>query len=32
MGVRKPPVFPFLDRKNPLNKIVGKALYSLRLR
>lgn len=32
MGIRKPPVFPFLDRKHPLNKIVGKALYKLRLR
>ncbi len=32
MGIRKPPVFPFLDRKHPLNKIVGKALYNLRLR
>jgi len=32
MGIRKPPVFPFLDRKHPLNKVVGKALYNLRLR
>ena len=32
MGTRKPPVFPFLDRKHPLNRIIGKALYKLRLR
>jgi len=32
MGVRKKPVFPFLERKNPLNKIAGKILYRLWLR
>ncbi len=32
MGIRKPPVFPFLDRKNAINKMAGKLLYRLRLR
>jgi tetratricopeptide (TPR) repeat protein len=32
MGIRKPPVFPFLDRSNTINKLAGKALYKLRLR
>jgi tetratricopeptide (TPR) repeat protein len=32
MGVRKPPVFPFLDRRHPINKLAGKVLYRLRLR
>jgi len=32
MGVRKKPVFPFLERRNPLNKIAGKILYRLWLR
>ena len=32
MGVRKQPVFPFLDRGHPLNKYTGKVLYKLRLR
>jgi len=32
MGVRKPPVFPFLDRKNVLNKLAGKVMYRLRIR
>lgn len=32
MGVRRPPVFPFLDRRNPANKVAGKVLHRLRLR
>jgi len=32
MGFRKPPVFPFLDRQHPINKVAGKVLYRLRLR
>lgn len=32
MGIRKPPVFPFLDRKSAINKMAGKVLYRLRLR
>ena len=32
MGIRKPPVFPFLERKHPINKLAGKVLYRLRLR
>jgi len=32
MGVRKPPVLPFLDRGHPLNKLAGKWLHKLRLR
>ena len=32
MGYRKPPVFPFLDRQHPINKVAGKVLYRLRLR
>jgi tetratricopeptide (TPR) repeat protein len=32
MGIRKPPVFPFLDRRHPINKLAGKMLYRLRLR
>ena len=32
MGVRKPPVFPFLDRKHPINKFAGKVLHKIRLR
>jgi tetratricopeptide (TPR) repeat protein len=32
MGVRKAPVFPFLDRRHPINKFAGKVLYRLRLR
>ena len=32
MGVRKSPVFPFLDRKSAINKFAGKLLYRLRLR
>lgn len=32
MGVRKPPIFPFLDRRHPINKLAGKVLYRLRLR
>ena len=32
MGTRKPPVFPFLERKNPINKLAGKFLHRLRLR
>jgi len=32
MGVRKPPVLPFLDRRSVLNKLAGKFLNRLRLR
>jgi len=32
MGIRKPPVFPFLDRSNTINKLAGKMLYRLRIR
>jgi tetratricopeptide (TPR) repeat protein len=32
MGVRKPPVFPFLDRRHPINKMAGKVLHKIRLR
>jgi len=32
MGIRRPPVLPFLDRKNPVNKLAGKVLFKLRLR
>ena len=32
MGIRKQPVFPFLERKHPINKLAGKVLYRLRLR
>jgi tetratricopeptide (TPR) repeat protein len=32
MGVRKPPVFPFLDRRHAINRFAGKVLYRLRLR
>ena len=32
MGIRNPPVFPFLERKHPINKLAGKVLYRLRLR
>jgi tetratricopeptide (TPR) repeat protein len=32
MGIRKPPVLPFLDRRHPLNKLAGKVLHRLRLR
>ena len=32
MGVRRPPVFPFLDRKSAVNKLAGKLLNKLRLR
>src|SRR5512135_806078 len=32
MGVRKPPVFPFLDRRHPINKMAGKVLHKMRLR
>ena len=32
MGIRKPPVFQFLDRRHPINKITGKVLHRLRLR
>ena len=32
MGFRKPPVFPFLDRQHPINKVAGKVLYRLKLR
>lgn len=32
MGYRKPPVFPFLDRQHPINKVAGKVLHRLRLR
>ncbi len=32
MGIRKPPVFRFLDRNHPINKWSGKMLHRLRLR
>ena len=32
MGIRKPPVFRFLDRNHPVNKWSGKMLHRLRLR
>ncbi|MGA2192611.1 MAG: hypothetical protein ABSG42_04435 [Nitrospirota bacterium] len=32
MGIRKPPVFPFLDRRHPINKLTGKVLHRLHLR
>jgi len=32
IGTRKPPVLPFLDRDNPLNKYLGKILGRLGLR
>jgi Flp pilus assembly protein TadD len=32
MGIRKPPVLPFLDRRNTVNKLAGKVLQRLRLR
>lgn len=32
MGIRKPSVFPFLERQHPLNKFAGKVLYKLKLR
>lgn len=32
MGIRKAPVFPFLDRNNALNKFAGKVVYRLRFR
>jgi len=32
MGVRKSPVFPFLDRQSPVNKLAGKVLSRLHLR
>jgi tetratricopeptide (TPR) repeat protein len=32
MGIRKKPVLPFLERKNPLNKLAGRILYKLWLR
>ena len=32
MGIRKPPVFQFLDRRHPVNKLTGKVLHRLRLR
>lgn len=32
MGIRKPPVFQFLDRRHPVNKLTGKMLHRLRLR
>ena len=32
MGVRRPPVFPFLDRRHPINKVAGKVLFRLGLR
>jgi tetratricopeptide (TPR) repeat protein len=32
MGVRRPPVLPFLDRNSGINKFAGKVLYKLRLR
>ncbi len=32
MGVRRPPVFQFLDRRHPINKVAGKVLHRLRLR
>ncbi len=27
MGIRRPPVIPFLSRKNPLNRVLGKIRY-----
>ena len=32
LGYRKPPVFPFLSRDNPLNKYLGKMLSRMGLR
>ena len=32
LGIRKPPVLPFLKRGNALNRIIGKTFYMLRLR
>lgn len=32
LGTRKPPVFPFLKRSNPINRIFGLALKKMRLR
>ncbi len=32
LGARKPPIFPFLKRSNPLNKCLGLLLKKLRLR
>jgi tetratricopeptide (TPR) repeat protein len=32
MGIRKPPVFKFLDRRHPVNKLTGKMLHRMRLR
>lgn len=32
MGVRRPPVLPFLDRASKINVMAGKILYKLRLR
>jgi tetratricopeptide (TPR) repeat protein len=31
-GRRRPPVIPFLERSNPLNKYLGKLLYKQRVR
>jgi Tfp pilus assembly protein PilF len=28
MGYRKPPVFPFLDRQHPINKVAGRCCTS----
>jgi Flp pilus assembly protein TadD len=28
-GIRRPPVLPFLDRRNPLNKKLGKVRYNI---
>jgi len=32
IGRRRPPVIPFLDRSNPLNKMLGKMFYKQRVR
>jgi predicted Zn-dependent protease len=32
IGRRRPPVIPFLDRSNPLNKMLGKMFYTQKVR
>jgi len=32
IGRRRPPVIPFLDRSNPLNRVLGKIFYTQKVR